>query len=68
MRLILTYNLKIDRDLGVYYEEIVRLLNEIIGMLKENNTMHREHNMVINSIDNRVREFQSILSTCVDYR
>jgi len=38
-----------------YYEETLRLLNEILAALKENNTMLREHNSVVSSIDERVR-------------
>jgi hypothetical protein len=33
----------------------LRLLNEILAVLKENNRMLRENNMVVNSIDERVR-------------
>ena len=55
IRLVLTYDVNADRDLGIYYEEILRLLNEILAVLKENNTMLREHNTVVNSIDDRVR-------------
>lgn len=44
----------IDRD-SRYYEETLRLLNEILAALKENNRMLREHNSVVSSIDERVR-------------
>jgi len=50
-----TYHMKSERDAGVYYEEMLRLLNEILAVLKENNEMLREHNTVVNSIDDRVR-------------
>jgi hypothetical protein len=43
-----------DRD-SRYYEETLRLLNEILAALKENNRMLREHNSVVSSIDERVR-------------
>ena len=43
IRLVLTYDVNADLDLGIYYEEILRLLNEILAVLKENNTMLREH-------------------------
>lgn len=45
--------MKEDRD-PRYYEETLRLLNEILAALKENNRMFREHNTVVSSIDERV--------------
>lgn len=36
-------------------EEILRLLNEILATLKDNNRMLKEHNSVVSSIDERVR-------------
>lgn len=48
------YQMKGDRD-SLYYEETLRLLNEILATLKENNRMLREHNSVVSSIDERVR-------------
>ena len=39
-----------------YYEEMLRLLNEILATLKENNQMIKEHNVVVSSIDERVRK------------
>ncbi|HEV8387904.1 MAG TPA: hypothetical protein VGQ03_09810 [Nitrososphaera sp.] len=36
-------------------EEELRLLNEILDAIKENNTMLKEHNSVVSSIDDRVR-------------
>jgi hypothetical protein len=46
--------MKADRD-ARYYEETLRLLNEILATLKENNRMLKEHNSVVSSIDERVR-------------
>jgi hypothetical protein len=46
--------MKGDRD-ARYYEETLRLLNEIFATLKENNQVLREHNIVVSSIDDRVR-------------
>jgi hypothetical protein len=46
--------MKADRD-ARYYEETLRLLNEILAVLKENNTVLREHTSVVSSIDERVR-------------
>jgi hypothetical protein len=45
---------KADRD-ARYYEETLRLLNEILATLKESNRMLKEHNSVVSSIDERVR-------------
>lgn len=39
-----------------YSEEQLRLLNEILAVLKENNRMLSEHNSVVSSIDERVRK------------
>lgn len=47
--------MKQDSDVR-YYEEILRLLNEILVALKDNNRMLKEHNSVVNSIDERVRK------------
>jgi len=44
-----------DPDLGRHMEEELRLLNEILAAIKENNTMLKEHNSVVTSIDERVR-------------
>ena len=38
-----------------YSEEILRLLNEILATMKENNRILKEHNSVVSSIDERVR-------------
>jgi hypothetical protein len=46
--------MKEERD-ERYYDEVLRLLNEILATLKENNRMLREHNTVVTSIDERVR-------------
>jgi len=47
--------MKEDHDIR-YYDEVLRLLNEILATLKENNRMLRLHNSVVNSIDERVRK------------
>jgi hypothetical protein len=44
-----------DPDLSGHMEEELRLLNEILAAIKENNTMLKEHNSVVSSIDERVR-------------
>jgi hypothetical protein len=44
-----------DPDLSRHMEEELRLLNEILAAIKENNTMLKEHNSVVTSIDERVR-------------
>jgi hypothetical protein len=44
-----------DHDLSRHMEEELRLLNEILDAIKENNTMLKEHNSVVSSIDDRVR-------------
>jgi hypothetical protein len=45
-----------DTSQARYYEEVLRLLNEILVTLKENNTMLKEHNRTVGSIDDRVRK------------
>ncbi|HEX2557897.1 MAG TPA: hypothetical protein VHK86_06210 [Nitrososphaera sp.] len=45
-----------DSPQARYYEEVLRLLNEIMVTLKENNAMLREHNRTVGSIDERVRK------------
>jgi hypothetical protein len=44
-----------DPDLGRHMEEELRLLNEILAAIKENNAMLKEHNSLVSSIDDRVR-------------
>lgn len=44
-----------DQDLSRHMEEELRLLNEILAAIKENNTMLKEHNSIVSSIDDRVR-------------
>jgi hypothetical protein len=39
-----------------YYDEVLRLLNEILAELKDNNQMLKENNSVVSSIDERVRK------------
>ena len=43
------------QELSRHMEEELRLLNEILAAIKENNTMLKEHNAVVSSIDDRVR-------------
>ena len=45
-----------NRDLSRYMDEELRLLNEILAVLKENNRMLSAHNSVVSSIDDRVRK------------
>ena len=45
-----------NRDLSQYLDEELRLLNEILAVLKENNRMLSAHNSVVSSIDDRVRK------------
>lgn len=47
--------MKAERDADRHSEELLRLLNEILATLKDNNRMLREHNSVVSSIDERVR-------------
>jgi len=47
--------MKTERDADRHSEEMLRLLNEILATLKENNRMLGEHNSVVSSIDDRVR-------------
>lgn len=47
--------MKTERDADRHSEELLRLLNEILATLKENNRMLGEHNSVVSSIDDRVR-------------
>jgi len=47
--------MKAERDADRHSEEMLRLLNEILATLKENNRMLQEHNSVVSSIDERVR-------------
>ena len=47
--------MKTERDSDRHSEELLRLLNEILATLKENNRMLGEHNSVVSSIDDRVR-------------
>ena len=47
--------MKTELDADRHSEEMLRLLNEILATLKENNTIPKEHNSVVSSIDERVR-------------
>ncbi len=47
--------MKTERDADRHSEEMLRLLNEILTTLKENNRIPKEHNSVVSSIDVRVR-------------
>lgn len=47
--------MKTERDADRHSEEMLRLLNEILATLKENNRIPKEHNSVVSSIDERVR-------------
>lgn len=44
-----------DQALSRHMEEELRLLNEILAAIKENNSILKEHNTVVSSIDDRVR-------------
>lgn len=44
-----------DQALSRHMEEELRVLNEILAAIKENNSMLKEHNSVVSSIDDRVR-------------
>jgi len=48
---------KIDDDKAErYYEEVVRLMNEMVGLLKENNTTLKQHTMTVDELNERVRK------------
>jgi hypothetical protein len=48
---------KIDDANGArYYEEVIRLMNEMVGLLKENNTMMAQHNRTIGELSDTVRK------------
>ncbi|HKU49248.1 MAG TPA: hypothetical protein VJP79_04810 [Nitrososphaera sp.] len=38
-----------------YYEEVVRLMNEIVTQLKENNMMLKQHTRTVEELNDRVR-------------
>ena len=39
-----------------YYEEVLRLMNELVVLLKENNNMLLQHNKTIEELNDRVRK------------
>ena len=39
-----------------YYEEVLRLMNELVVLLKENNNMLLQHNKTIEELNERVRK------------
>ena len=39
-----------------YSEEVLRLLNEMVGLLKENNTMLNQHAKTVEMLNERVRK------------
>ncbi|HEX2014395.1 MAG TPA: hypothetical protein VLA68_04130 [Nitrososphaera sp.] len=45
-----------ESEIARHLEEELRLLNEILATLKQNNMMLREHNTVVSSINDRVRK------------
>ena len=47
--------MKEEGDSARHSEETLRLLNEILAALKDNNRILKEHNSIISSIDERVR-------------
>jgi hypothetical protein len=38
-----------------YYEEVLRKLDDIVALLRENNTMLKEHSRTVETINDRVR-------------
>ena len=45
-----------DTKVGRYYEEVLRLMNEMVVLLKENNNMLMQHNKTIDELNERVRK------------
>ena len=45
-----------DAVAGRYYEEVLRLMNEMVVLLRENNTMLKEHNGTIAQLYDMVRK------------
>ncbi len=39
-----------------YYEEVLRLMNEMVVLLRENNMMLSQHNRTIDELNERVRK------------
>lgn len=47
---------KFDDDKTLrYYQEVVRLMNETVVLLKENNTILRQHARTVEELNERVR-------------
>ena len=48
---------KIDNDKAViYYQEVLRLMDEMVMLLRENNTMLRQHARTVEELNERVRK------------
>lgn len=48
---------KIDNDKAVrYYQEVLRLMNEMVVLLKENNMMLKQHARTVEELNDRVRK------------
>jgi hypothetical protein len=45
-----------DTKVVRYYEEVLRLMNEMVVLLKENNNMLLQHNKTIDELNERVRK------------
>jgi hypothetical protein len=45
-----------DAKAARYYEEVIRLMNEMVVLLKENNTMLRQHDRTVDELNERVRK------------
>jgi hypothetical protein len=48
---------KIDNDKAViYYQEVLRLMDEMVMLLRENNTMLKQHARTVEELNERVRK------------
>jgi hypothetical protein len=48
---------EIDSDKAVrYYQEVLRLMNEMVVLLRENNTMLKQHARTVEELNERVRK------------
>lgn len=45
-----------DEKAVKYYEEVLRLMNEMVGLLKDNNMIQKQHNKTIEELNDRVRK------------
>jgi len=45
-----------DEKAVKYYEEVLRLMNEMVGLLKDNNMIQKQHNKTIDELNDRVRK------------